>query len=103
MASSRTRCVSVNEVGFFEGAEKLLEVWFMLLDSESRQPFAGEPVKRGLRIIPRYIRGETGWVRNAQRVYIFWDRSKLEELLQLVHCQILSHCSSESMDAYLLR
>lgn len=57
MASSRTRCVSVNEVGFFEGAEKLLEVWFMLLDSESRQPLGGESVKKGLRIIPRYIRG----------------------------------------------
>ena len=30
-------------------------------------------------------------------------RRNLEELLDLVHCKILSHCCSESMDAYLLR
>jgi S-adenosylmethionine decarboxylase len=79
MASSRTRCLSVDEVGFFEGAEKLLEVWF-LLSPEPRQSL-GDSSKMGLRVIPRL---------------------ELENLLSLVHCKILSHCCSESMDAYLL-
>jgi hypothetical protein len=50
MASSRTRCLSVDEVGFFEGAEKLLEVWF-LLSPEPRQSL-GDSSKMGLRVIP---------------------------------------------------
>lgn len=77
--------ISVEDVGFFEGAEKLLEVWFNLNPQVSRERGSKqmeEPgAKRGLRIIPR---------------------SKLEELLDLVHCKIVSHCCSDVMDGYLL-
>lgn len=51
--------ISVEDVGFFEGAEKLLEVWFNLNPQVSRERGSKqmeEPgAKRGLRIIPRYV------------------------------------------------
>lgn len=55
---------SVNEVGFFEGPEKLLEVWFELTSrgpDEVTTTHDGETMysrmdaSEGLRIIPRYI------------------------------------------------
>lgn len=45
----RGRSYSVQEVGFFEGAEKLLEVWFDL----SRDPQPRDACSEGLRTIPR--------------------------------------------------
>lgn len=53
---------SVNEVGFFEGPEKLLEIWFVLTPrgpAEVRSTSPGENSRNdpaeGLRIIPRYV------------------------------------------------
>ena len=42
----RSRKFSVNDVGFFEGTEKLLEVWFSFSDTEWTH-------HRGLREIPK--------------------------------------------------
>ena len=61
----------------FEGPEKLLEVWFA--PSPSALP-AGT--------------NENGLMCVASKTW--------EEMLQLVHCQVLSVVSSEHMDAYLL-
>ena len=44
---------SLDDAGFFEGAEKLLEVWFYLDPERSREPQLVE--KKGLRVIPRYV------------------------------------------------
>lgn len=61
----------------FEGPEKLLEVWFA--PSPSALPAGAN--ENGLLCVPSKT----------------W-----EEMLQLVHCQVLSVVSSEHMDAYLL-
>ena len=63
--TARTRklsTISVEDVGFFEGAEKLLEMWFCLGTERSREPGGGagrqllEAEKgSGLRVIPRYV------------------------------------------------
>ena len=46
--------ISVEDVGFFEGAEKLLEVWFHLNPEGIREPQTLDPEeKKGLRLIPR--------------------------------------------------
>ena len=37
------------------------------------------------------------------RPFFLLSRSRWVELLDLVHCQIVSTCSNGSMDAYLLR
>lgn len=61
-------------MSFFEGAEKLLELWF--------EPIEGvEPLEGGLRRIPR----ET------------WDK-----ILDSIRCTVLSTVHSSSTDAYLL-
>lgn len=57
---------------FFEGAEKLLEVWFAS-DSPDEN--------RSLRTVPRW---------------------QWEELLDIAHCRICSHQSNDYMDAYVL-
>lgn len=59
----------------FEGPEKLLEIWFTPLQTDDTQ------LKKGLRAV---------------------DRKRWEEMLALVHCTILSVCSNEFCDAYLL-
>ena len=59
-------CFSVDDVGFFEGPEKLLEMWFHLpplspaehistVDLETRS----SNISSGLRIIPRYVYYDT--------------------------------------------
>lgn len=48
-AAFRTRKFSVDDVGFFEGTEKLLEVWFEFSSSES-------DATRGLRAIPKLVK-----------------------------------------------
>ena len=47
-SNSVTRVFSVEEVGFFEGAEKLLEMWFDL-------PGSQEGSSLGLRAVPKYV------------------------------------------------
>ena len=55
----RLRKFSVHEVGFFEGPEKLLEVWFDLCPLEddescdSAPTLNGHDYSRGLRTFPR--------------------------------------------------
>lgn len=61
----------------FAGPEKLLEVWFSA--SESGIPACAAPL--GLKAVPAEV----------------W-----KEMLDLVHCQVLSIVESEAMDAYLL-
>ena len=61
-AKTQINCFSVDDVGFFEGPEKLLEMWFHLpplipaeyipsIDRETRS----SNISSGLRIIPRYV------------------------------------------------
>lgn len=63
-AKAHVNCFSVDDVGFFEGPEKLLEMWFHLpplspaeyistIDLETRS----SNIHSGLRIIPRYVWG----------------------------------------------
>ncbi|KAL5477068.1 hypothetical protein EMCRGX_G023810 [Ephydatia muelleri] len=63
---------SVAEVGFYEGAEKLLELWFHLPDGSSPM---------GIRTIP-----QASW----------------RKLLKLVKCEVLSVITNDTTDAYLL-
>ncbi|CAL8130114.1 unnamed protein product [Orchesella dallaii] len=60
---------------YFEGVEKLLEIWFTRLDGK-----VGE-VNGNLRKIPRY---------------------ELEEMLKLVHCEIITSVSNDEIDSYVL-
>ncbi|KAJ8916868.1 hypothetical protein NQ315_005875 [Exocentrus adspersus] len=60
-------------VQFFEGVEKLLEIWFTTSDSNNKAP--------DLRKIPR---------------------TKLESLLKIVRCEIISFVKNEQIDAYVL-
>ncbi|XP_011504579.1 PREDICTED: S-adenosylmethionine decarboxylase proenzyme [Ceratosolen solmsi marchali] len=60
-------------VQFFEGVEKLLEIWFTSSDGKDRQ--------RDLRQIPR---------------------QKWESLLKIVRCEIISFCRNDVIDAYVL-
>ncbi len=52
-SGQKLRRFSVKEVGFFEGPEKLLEVWFDLKDDTIRCADHSE-YNKGLRIFPRY-------------------------------------------------
>ncbi|KAK9708957.1 Adenosylmethionine decarboxylase [Popillia japonica] len=63
-----------DSVQFFEGVEKLLEIWFTSSDNNSKCA--------DLRKIPR---------------------NKLDTLLKIVRCEIISFCRNEQIDAYVLR
>ncbi|XP_018576566.1 S-adenosylmethionine decarboxylase proenzyme isoform X2 [Anoplophora glabripennis] len=60
-------------VQFFEGVEKLLEIWFTTSDGNNKAP--------DLRKIPRI---------------------KLESLLKIVRCEIISFVKNDQIDAYVL-
>ncbi|KAK9708958.1 Adenosylmethionine decarboxylase [Popillia japonica] len=62
-----------DSVQFFEGVEKLLEIWFTSSDNNSKCA--------DLRKIPR---------------------NKLDTLLKIVRCEIISFCRNEQIDAYVL-
>ncbi|OWA50319.1 S-adenosylmethionine decarboxylase proenzyme [Hypsibius exemplaris] len=64
---------------FYEGAEKLLEVWFTGTVSSSEDSGGGRPTD--LRAIPRY---------------------ELDELLKTIGAEIISVMSSSTVDAYVL-
>lgn len=73
MGSMYPECGNFSE-NFFEGTEKLLEIWFSRTeDSKSNDC--------DLRSIPR---------------------PKLEKMLELVHCEVISFSRNESIDAYVL-
>jgi hypothetical protein len=63
-----------DSVQYFEGVEKLLEIWFTTGDSSNKAA--------DLRKIPR---------------------AKLESLLKIVRCEIISFMKNEQVDAYVLR
>ena len=75
--------MSVSESSQFEGAEKLLEIWFAPspTDVERAAPLTGDG-KYGLRRV---------------------DRAIWEEMLDIVKCKVLSVIEGTEMDAYLLR
>lgn len=60
---------------FFEGAEKLLEIWF-------RPPLSEDSTAASLRHIPR---------------------DEVEKMLEIAQCHILHHTANESLDSYVLR
>lgn len=66
---------------FFEGPEKLLEVWFKPLNGVSGTVSKHPEPKVGLRSIPL---------------------EKLEELLRLVHCTIIGSSHHDYLDSYVL-
>lgn len=72
MASTKDN--SADSVQFFEGVEKLLEIWFT--NNSSRNKQFGD-----LRQIPR---------------------QKWESLLKIVRCEIISFCRNDQVDAYVL-
>ena len=84
---------SVAEVGFYEGAEKLLELWFHLPDGSSPM---------GIRTIPQYV---AFFKFFFACVYItaFLRRASWRKLLKLVKCEVLSVITNDTTDAYLLR
>ncbi|KAJ1997412.1 spermidine resistance protein, partial [Coemansia thaxteri] len=79
--------------GAFEGPEKLLEMWFAPTSSAARCVAPGaelcdedhdqwSELRSGLRCVPRAV----------------W-----RDMLELVHCQVLSTLCNEHLDSYLLR
>ncbi|GAB1869682.1 S-adenosylmethionine decarboxylase proenzyme [Camponotus japonicus] len=72
MADTKDNCA--DNVQFFEGVEKLLEIWFT--SSKGLKQHQGD-----LRQIPR---------------------QKWESLLKMVRCEIISFCRSDQVDAYVL-
>ncbi|XP_042207261.1 S-adenosylmethionine decarboxylase proenzyme-like isoform X2 [Homarus americanus] len=73
MSQSLANMIAENNTHFFEGVEKLMEVWFTRKD--------GMTSNCDLRKIPR---------------------SQLEAVMQIVKCEIISTTSTEEIDAYLL-
>ncbi len=71
-----------DQSGPFEGAEKLLEVWFAPSPAHLPDASSSADGKIGLRKVPR-----EAW----------------EEMLDIVKCKILSAVEGAEMDAYLLR
>ncbi|XP_066600143.1 S-adenosylmethionine decarboxylase proenzyme [Prorops nasuta] len=65
---------TADSVQFFEGVEKLLEIWFTSSNDKDR-------LQGDLRMIPR---------------------KKWESLLKIVRCEIISFCRSDQIDAYVL-
>ena len=71
-----------HDYGPFEGAEKLLEIWFAPSPAHLPDATLSADGKIGLRKVPRAV----------------W-----EEMLDIVRCKILSVIEGYEMDAYLLR
>lgn len=75
--------MSTPEPSQFEGAEKLLEIWFAPSPADvERTASLTEDGKYGLRKV---------------------DRAVWEEMLEIVKCKVLSVIEGSEMDAYLLR
>ncbi|XP_064080199.1 S-adenosylmethionine decarboxylase proenzyme-like isoform X3 [Macrobrachium nipponense] len=73
MSQSLANMIAENNTHFFEGVEKLLEVWFTRKD--------GMTSNCDLRKVPR---------------------SQLESVMQMVKCEIISVTSNDELDAYVL-
>ena len=75
--------MSASECSQFEGAEKLLEIWFAPSPADvERAASPTEDGKHGLRKV---------------------DRAVWEEMLKIVGCKVLSVIEGSETDAYLLR
>jgi S-adenosylmethionine decarboxylase len=70
----------------FEGAEKLLEIWFGptsdSIPNISSELDNGRPLRNGLRLV---------------------ERDVLDEMLDIVKCHVLNVVHNDHFDAYLLR
>ena len=67
-AKARVNSFSVDDVGFFEGPEKLLEMWFHLPPLSPAEYISTTDLKTrsstihsGLRIIPRYVNFDSAY------------------------------------------
>lgn len=82
---------------FFEGAEKLLEVWFGCEDEERQDSDSFITSSSGSdeedNILQAPVKGA-----DLRRI----PRNALESILKLVKCEILSHKRNEFVDAYVL-
>lgn len=73
-------CFSVDDVGFFEGPEKLLEMWFHLpplspaecISTTDLEPRSSN-ISSGLRIIPRYVYYDTAYLHSDRYCRCFKD------------------------------
>jgi len=81
MSSDMNTQVNDHASAPFEGAEKLLEIWFAQ-SADHVLPVHGQGGKLGLRAVQRQT----------------W-----EDMLQIVKCKILSVVHGTELDAYLLR
>lgn len=81
-------------VQYFEGVEKLLEIWFASEDNTNKD----------LRKIPRLENNFAGMLVTIKHYFPFYIfRIKLESLLKIVRCEIISFARNDQIDAYVLR
>lgn len=78
------------ETYFFEGAEKLLEIWFGCSGKQHQSNQQSSPQSNSLEPL-----SHTGDLRKI-------PRGALESILKLVNCQIISFKRSDTIDAYVL-
>ncbi|XP_012260313.1 S-adenosylmethionine decarboxylase proenzyme isoform X2 [Athalia rosae] len=81
MAAAIKETNDPQSVHFFEGVEKLLEIWFTSRPCGTTEDPDTDKEKHDLRNIPR---------------------QKWESLLKIVRCEIISFCRNDQMDAYVL-
>ena len=79
-----------NEEFFFEGAEKLLEIWFTTKNRHGNES--------DLRSIPRFC--NTSGNHSCLLIHEF--RAALEKMLLIAKCEIISFMSNAEIDAYVL-
>lgn len=84
--------MSDSGVQYFEGVEKLLEIWFTSDDNTNKD----------LRRIPR-LELLLPVLVVIIIFSIFFSRDKLESLLKIVRCEIISFTRNDQIDAYVLR
>ncbi|XP_057307571.1 S-adenosylmethionine decarboxylase proenzyme-like [Hydractinia symbiolongicarpus] len=77
MAKNTTQ-EQLSDAGFFEGAEKVLKIWFSANDDENKKD---DGHKCDLRLIPRF---------------------ELDYVLQIIKASIVSYISNEYIDSYVL-
>lgn len=105
MVSSNEDSSMSDGVQFFEGVEKLLEIWFTTSDGNNKSP--------DLRKIPRFVSVLLLIIRYILQkempaaiwfiLHFFSCRCKLESLLKIVRCEIISFVKNDQIDAYVLR
>ena len=83
---------------FFEGAEKLLEIWFTTKNKADN--------KRDLRSIPRWTLDKYLnryiYAKQNKQLQIYFCRVELEKMLRLAKCEIISSMTNSEISAYVL-